>query len=317
MEMDEFVTIVLDIQAEIKKSFYIYEDKKISVHASVALSLEDKESIITTADMALSELKKRKSEFLIYSKSLGLEKEIEENLKWSSKLKLALEEDRVVPFFQPILNNKTGKIEKCEALVRLIDTDGTVVSPFRFLGVAKKTKQYLAITKMVVQKTFETFKDESLEFSINLTMEDILSDEIATLLDDMIERHGGGRVVFEIVESEGIEDFQKITSFIKKSKECHCKIAIDDFGTGYSNFEYLIRLNPDYIKIDGSMIKEIDADIDKQEIVKTIIDFAKKRNLKTIAEFVSSKEIFDKVVELGIDYSQGYYIGEPKGSLLG
>ncbi|MGE3593459.1 MAG: EAL domain-containing protein [Arcobacter sp.] len=97
-----------------------------------------------------------------------------------------------------------------------------------------------------------------------------------------------------------------------KVRKLGCKIAIDDFGSGYSNFEYLIRLNADYIKIDGSLIKDILINKNNQEIVITIVDFAKRQGFKTIAEFVSSKEIFEKVKELGIDYAQGYYINEPK-----
>lgn len=94
-----------------------------------------------------------------------------------------------------------------------------------------------------------------------------------------------------------------------------CKIAIDDFGSGYSNFEYILKLDADYIKIDGSLIKDIDHNKDSQDIVKTIVSFAKLKNISTIAEFVSSKEIYEKVVELGVDYSQGYYFGKPEFEL--
>ena len=169
----------------------------------------------------------------------------------------------------------------------------------------------------MIENTFEKFRNLDAEFSINLTVEDILSDEIISLLDEKVkDERFATRVVYEIVESEGIENLEQVTEFIAKSKECSCSIAIDDFGTGYSNFDYLVKLSPNFLKIDGSMIRDIDTNRDSEEIVKTIIDFAKKRNMLTIAEFVSSKTIFDKVVSLGIDYSQGYYIGEPKEELL-
>jgi len=317
MERNTFVELVKEIQEKIKHTDFGVEDKKISLQVSVALSFEESDTLVQTVDLALSEIKKRKTGFLVYEKSLGLEKEIEKNLEWDTKLKKALQEDRIIPFFQPIYNNKSGRIEKYEALVRMIDINGDVISPFKFLGVAKKTKQYIAITKEVINKTFEMFDGKGYEFSINLTVEDILSDEVNSLLEEKIMKYGKGRLVFEIVESEGIENLDEVTHFIKKAKECDCKIAIDDFGTGYSNFEYLIKMSPDFIKIDGSMIRDIDKNIDNEEIVKTIIEFAKKRGLKTIAEFVSSKEVFEKVVELGIDYSQGYYIGEPKNGIDG
>ncbi len=133
---------------------------------------------------------------------------------------------------------------------------------------------------------------------------------------EMLKKYDiASRVVFEIVESEGIEDFKEINNFIDKVKELGCKIAIDDFGSGYSNFEYLIKLNADYIKIDGSLIKDILIKKSNEEIVITIIDFAKRQGFKTIAEFVSTKEIFEKVKDLGIDYAQGYYIDEPSSTI--
>jgi EAL domain-containing protein (putative c-di-GMP-specific phosphodiesterase class I) len=121
----------------------------------------------------------------------------------------------------------------------------------------------------------------------------------------------GERVTFEIVESESIDNFFKVLEFIKNVKSYGCKIAIDDFGTGYSNFEYLLKLKADYIKIDGSMIREIDTNKEAQLVVSTIVDFAKKIGMKTVAEFVENESIFKTVKSLGIDYSQGYYFSVP------
>lgn len=120
------------------------------------------------------------------------------------------------------------------------------------------------------------------------------------------------QITFEIVESEGIEDFEEIKNFIKKIKSLGCKIAIDDFGTGYSNFEYIIKLNVDFIKIDGSLIKNIHLDNNLYLTVKTIVGFAKALNIKTVAEFVHNEDVLKCVKELEIDYSQGFFIDEPK-----
>jgi PAS domain S-box-containing protein/diguanylate cyclase (GGDEF)-like protein len=317
MEREHFLDLIESVMAQAETYEYTFNDIHISIKLSVAISFEPKNTIIQSVDMILVELKKRKLNYLIYDKSLGIEEEVKNNIEWNRKLKEALQDDRIINFYQPIFNNHTGKIEKYESLVRMIDRDGTIISPFKFLEIAKKTKQYIALTKKVIENTFEMFKDEEIEFSINLTMEDILSPEINSILDyRMSDPRFRSRVVFEIVESEGLEKDQEVAEFIRKVKKNGCKIAIDDFGTGYSNFDYLIKLSPNYIKIDGSMIKNITTDHNSEEVVKTIIEFAKKRKLKTIAEFVSSKEIFDKVLELGIDYSQGYYIGEPKNILV-
>ncbi len=317
MPHDAFLEFIERIVRKSDVFEYHFNDATISIKLSVALSFEPKETIMQSADIILAELKKRNLNFLIYDRSLGIEAEIEHNMEWNKKLKTALKEDKIICYYQPILNNHTGKIEKYESLVRMIDSDGSIVSPFKFLHIAKKSKQYLSITKKVIEHSFEKFKDEECEFSINLTMEDITSVEINALLDfKLSDKRYKGRVVYEVVESEGIEKVEPVYEFIKKAKEASCKIAIDDFGTGYSNFEYLIKLSPHYIKIDGSMIKNITSNKDSEEVVRTIIDFAQKRHLKTIAEFVSSKEIYEKVIELGIDYSQGYFIGEPKAELV-
>ncbi len=160
------------------------------------------------------------------------------------------------------------------------------------------------------------FHKKEFEFSVNLTIDDILNIEIQDYIFELLNKYGiGERVVFEIVESESIENFNQVVSFIRNVKEFGCKIAIDDFGTGYSNFEYLMKLEADYIKIDGSMIKNIDTDNNAKMVVETIVNFAKKMNMKTIAEFVENEEILKIVNELGIDYSQGYYFSAPKPEL--
>ena len=146
-----------------------------------------------------------------------------------------------------------------------------------------------------------------------MTIKDIKDKDVSSFIIKKLEEYNiGSRVVFEIVESEGIDNFEDINAFIDKVKNLGCKIAIDDFGSGYSNFDYLIKLNANYIKIDGSLIKDILLNKNTLEIIITIIDFAKRQGFKTIAEFVSSEEIYLKVKELGIDYVQGYYISEPK-----
>lgn len=189
---------------------------------------------------------------------------------------------------------------------------GKVVSPYLFLDISKKSGQYSRLTKRMIRKTFDYFKNNDYEFSLNLTFEDISMESTYRYVIDNIKKYNlASRIVIEIVESEKIQDFSLVNHFFEEIKELGCKIAIDDFGSGYSNFEYLIKLEADYIKIDGSLIKDILVNKGNENIIRMIIKFAKDQGIKTIAEFVSSKEIFDKVKELGVDYAQGYYIQEP------
>ena len=132
------------------------------------------------------------------------------------------------------------------------------------------------------------------------------------IVNAMEKTNTAKQITFEIVESEGIESFAEVSNFIKKAKKLGCKIAIDDFGTGYSNFEYIIKLDVDYIKIDGSLIKNINSDNNLYLTVQTIVGFAKALKIKTVAEFVHNEEVLNCVKNLDIDYSQGFFIDEPK-----
>ena len=315
-DREHFIRFVKLITDWISSTPLLIKGKEIYIQMSFSLSFEEKNSLKKTANI-IKRYAKVNKDIHVYDKKLEIEKVYEKNIMWTKKLKKAFESDSIVPYYQAIYNLKTDKIEKYEALVRLIDEDGIAISPYFFLDIAKKSKQYLKLTKQVVKKSFEYFKDKDYEFSINLTFEDIKSKNISSFVIEMIKEYNiASRVVFEIVESEGIEDFTQVNNFIDTVRTLGCKIAIDDFGSGYSNFEYLIKLNADYIKIDGSLIKDILLNKNNQEIVITIVDFAKRQGFKTIAEFVSSKEIFDKVKELGLDYAQGYYIHEPKPEIL-
>ena len=313
--LNEFITMVQTIHSILNSEPLHVKDKTIVISVTTSLSSESKKSLLTTADIAKNHAKNTKTLFCHYSKEIELAREYEQNIYWASKIKQALDEDKITAFFQPILNNKTQKIEKYEALVRIVDGD-EIISPAHFLDIAKKTHQYIDITKRVIDASFKLFETNNLDFSINLTHEDILSDELKYHLWQAIHTYNmQGRLILEIVESEGLKDSRSIQNFLSKAKECGCRLAIDDFGTGYSNFEYLITLGATYIKIDGSIIQKIHENNGAMDVVQAIITFAKARGMQTVAEFVSSKEIFDTVCELGIDYSQGYYIGEPKAHL--
>lgn len=315
-DKDKFLKNIEYISKTIGKVSISIKGRELYIQLSYVFSFEPKENLLETVNI-IKRYSKTNKNTIIYDRDLELEKDYEKNIFWTLKIKKALDEDKIVPYFQAIYNLKTNKIEKYEALVRLIDGNN-VISPYYFLDISKKSKQYLQLTKTMIEKTFEYFKDKDFEFSINLTFEDIKSEYISSFIIELLKKYKiGHRVVFEIVESEGIDSFRKINEFFVIIREYGCKIAIDDFGSGYSNFEYLAKLNVDYIKIDGSLIKDILINTSSQNIVSMLVNFAKGQKVKTIAEFVSNKDILNKVRELGIDYVQGYYIKEPIASIDG
>jgi len=266
--------------------------------------------------MAIVAARNEFKNIVLYTKSLSLNDEYENNIKWIKEIKDAISEDRITMFYQPIVDNNDTNHKKYETLIRLIDKQGQVITPFYFLEIAKKAKLYKQLTKIVIRKSFEAFKDNDYEFSINITIDDILDKEITNYIIETLKKYNISKhVIFEIVESESIENFEQVENFISMIKKFGCRISIDDFGTGYSNFEHLMRLQADYIKIDGSIIKEITTDKRSALITSVIVAFAKEMNIKTIGEFVETKEINDKLIDLGVDKAQGYYFDKPQAEL--
>lgn len=293
------------------------EATTLRLEVSGSISFESVEELLTSADVALKQVKRRQDRLLVYTPEFSISKEFERNLLWSEKLKKAIEQERIVAYYQPIIAATTGRICKHEALVRLVDEEGVIYSPYHFLTVAKRSKQYRSITKAMIRSAFVTVSTLQEGVSINLSIDDMLDPILQNYLEEMLERYAvGSKVVLELLESEGIENFEAVEAFIAKMKGYGCRIAIDDFGTGYSNFGYLMRLRADFIKIDGSMIRQLEHDRNARIIVEAIVGFAKRMGIETVAEFVESEAIFNIIREIGIDYAQGYYFSPPVASPL-
>ena len=295
-----------------------YQDISIFIDFTIASTSDmDNENMFSKVSMALKYAKQMNLPFWIYEDRMNFEDEYERNLKLSSIVRQAALQSNIVPYFQAILDVNTGKVTKYECLARLIDASGKILSPVLFIPIAKKIKVYNIVTQTIIEKSFATFEDNNLEFSINLSIEDIMSSSIFNFIMNKLKTSiAASRVTFEILESDAIEDFKKVERFISEVKRYGAKIAIDDFGSGYSNFAYLTHMSADYIKIDGSLIQNMDVDKNALIVVETITNFAKKLGIKTIAEYVHSSIIMDKVKELGIDYAQGFYIDEPSLEFL-
>ena len=294
-------------------SFYL------SISIGVARNCKDsavQNNLLSKAEYALRMAKKRDISILFLDENIELYNKLKENKKLIEELKNALISNNLLIYGQKLINNISKK-EKYEILMRVKLEDGSILTPYSFLKEAKKAKLYLGMTRMLVKKACEYFKGKDIDFNLNLTLEDIKDQYTMDFIVNTMEKTNTAKqITFEIVESEGIESFTEVSNFIKKAKKLGCKIAIDDFGTGYSNFEYIIKLDVDYIKIDGSLIKNINTDNNLYLTVQTIVGFAKALKIKTVAEFVHNEEVLNCVKNLDIDYSQGFFIDEPKELIL-
>ncbi len=299
------------LSLKITKDRILCEDVEVDTTLTIG-AVQAKKNLLKLASIACKEAKMRRISYTIYDKNSHKDEEYHYNMTMNHILKEALAKDYVVPFFQPIMNLHTHRIEKFETLMRIRKEDGEFYLPCEFLNIAKHSKLYSKLSMSLIQKAFETFQISSNGFSINLSYLDMTNIVTTTFIIEKLEEFTiGPWVIFEILESDGIENYEAIVNFIDQVKSYGAKIAIDDFGAGYSNFERLTELRVDLIKIDGSLIKNIDKNEEARIIVETIVSFAKKLGISTVAEYVHSRQILECVKEIGIDFAQGYYIGKP------
>ena len=312
---DEFISELCTI---FKNRPIRIEELDIDVFINVTLGISiAQDEPIKAATIALKKAKKANMKFFVYNNEIDTKEIIKKSMYWREKLKTAIEEDAVVPFYQPIFN-RNNEIVKYETLMRIKDVnekgETVYLSPFLFLDISVKTKQYLQLSNQIISKAFLDLSKTKRQITFNLSFKDILDTDFIISLDkniDKLENENKQRVVFEILESDYISDYTLLEDFILKYRKQGVKIAIDDFGTGYSNFAHILKIRPNYIKIDGSLIKNINNDKNSYEMVKSIVDFSKALNIKVVAEFVHSKEVYENLLDLGVDEFQGFYLGEP------
>ncbi|MBN2895795.1 MAG: EAL domain-containing protein [Campylobacterales bacterium] len=287
-------------------------DMTLPVQVSIGLA-GGGDDLFMRATSALHKAKYDESGKISFDASLPIKQAYKEKFAMVKTLHRAVMDCRIVAYYQPIVENSSKHIVKYETLARLIDQNGTVMTPGSFLNIAKKAHLYHVISQTIFQQACATFRHRLESFTFNIERDDILNQKTCAYLLEMIDSFSEPqRVVIELVETEQMVQTQSFTQFITELKKRGCKLSIDDFGTGYSNFEYLTRLEPDIIKIDGSLIKNIRTMPRSRIIVEAIVQFAQKMGIQTVAEYVENEEIFELVSALGITYSQGYYFGKPQ-----
>ncbi len=293
-------------------------DVELNLTFTAGIDIGHTQDLLRNAKMAVQEVRQGgRNQFMFFDDSSPFLKLQEENLLWVHKLQEAIEKDMLKPFFQPIINNHTGQIEKYECLAR-IDDGEEIFSPWKFVTAAERTGFLSNITKNMINKSCEMFADTTFEFSINITNHDLLQDYLLNYFLQKIEQYAiePERIILEVLEDITFVTERNTIEQLRAFKEHGFQIAIDDFGSENSNFSRFLEFDPDYIKIDGSFIRDMATNTKSRAITEAIVTFAKKSEIKVIAEFVHDQTTFELVHAMGIDYSQGYYIGEPRAHLL-
>jgi PAS domain S-box-containing protein/diguanylate cyclase (GGDEF)-like protein len=320
MILDDFEQLAKHIATTILATRFSSNHQEVLLRVTTGIAFAasvDPKSLVIKADIALREARAARKPYLFFREADGIDARYQNNIKWAKLLQEAIKYDRIIPYFQPIYDHRNPNNRHYEVLARLADNRGTIISPYQFIDLAKATRQYPAITKAIIQKSFSLFKDLPNEISINLDVEDMLDLQTTTMIQEQLEKYNmNHKVAFEVLENHSLENHTAAVQFLKTLKKAGCKLAVDDFGSGYSNFAYVLSLDFDYLKIDASLIRNIDQDANSQSIVKSIVAFAQDMGIKTVAEFVHSESVFTTVQQYNIDFSQGYYIAKPSPWLL-
>lgn len=295
-------------------------DKHIYVNVNVNMGHLVLGSGETSVDRALQNLtialdmarKKGKDRCETYHEEWNHEQRYQENIFWSGKVAAAIANKGFLPYFQPIRCNTSKSINKFECLVRMLD-NGNVIGPAKFLGSAEDSSRMVEIRRILFDQGLALFSRLPQEISFNLHEQDLTDPGLVRSLMFTCNKHkvDPRRITLELLESIDTESGNQFVQCINELKANGFRIALDDFGVHYSNFHKLFIIKPDFIKIDGTFIKNLDTDETSYKITSMITLLALDLGSQVVAEFVHSESVQKKIEELGIQFSQGYLFGAP------
>ncbi len=326
-----------------------YEKESIDAAESIRKAVEGHRfingSIRTTVSIGITlypshgktsrELFAHSSAAIIHAKELGQNRyfifstddtyldQVHSAIEEKGRILTAIEEDRIVPWFQPILNLHSGEINHYEALARLLKRDGSIIPPNLFIPTAERYGLISSIDRIITKKSLDMQSrlkkmGKKLSFSMNLSAKHLADEDMLGFLQKTISKTKADYdcIVFEITETAAIQNMSRAIYFVKALKEMGCRFSLDDFGVGYTSFAQLIEMDVDFLKIDGSFVRRLPDSKRDRILVKTITDMAQSLGIQTIAEFVDREETLQILKELRIDYAQGYLIGKPSPFLI-
>ena len=317
-EIQDVQKEVFRIQSSITKNSFLINGIEHRINVTMGVVEHDIGNMIQKAEIALREARKMsRNRVQVYSDTLAVIAQIKENTKWTKWLKDALDHDKLIAYFQPIVECKTGSIIKYETLVRL-EHDGVIYTPYLFLATARYAGLLYQITQRMFDQACAKFASNTLGFTINITDQDLIESGFVDFIELTRTRYGieADRIYFEILEDSSILANPIAEKHLNELTALGYHLCLDDFGVQCSNFAQLGNLDLDIVKIDGIYIKDIDVNKKSQVVTESILFFTHKIGVKTVAEFVHSAQVYEIVKAMGIDYAQGYFLGEPKPDLV-
>lgn len=292
---------------------YYFNIEDISINLTCTCGIASSPNALVKAHAAMKEARAiGKNRYHVFQDNSDYLSRQKNNIEWMRKIRIALNEQRIIPYFQPIIDNQTLQIVKYEALARIIE-EGEAITPYYFLEPAKLVGLLPNITRVMLEQCFAIFTDKHTSFSVNITEEDLQNSDFPLMLGDLSEKYDidPSRVTLEILENISVNGTNESILQLRELSRMGYTIAIDDFGSDKSNFYRIHSMQVDMIKIDGAYIQDIDSNMTSELIVRSIVSLAQAMGIPTVAEYVCSESIYKKVKNMGVNYSQGFYFGEP------
>lgn len=276
-------------------------------------AVRNQSNALMLAGMALIHAKNTNQSLVLYEPSLNLPHYFRSYINIFNLLSNALAHDQVKVFFQPILDVRSGRVIKYETLARLLDEDGRIVSsPDEFMPIAYQSRLCHKLTRVMVRKVIQAIRHSNHIISINISVKDLFDlQTLNYMIKTLRESDVGSQIELELLEQQMISNYRLAAAYITQLKSCVSQIGMDDLGKLYSNFDRLLGLPLDFVKIDGMVIEAIERDSDARTIVEGVISFAQQKGLQVIAEHCSTQAICDMVTLMGVHLMQGFHIGEP------
>ncbi len=308
--------------------FYQTQDNTFSIRASIGLTTIKPDhstinDVLTEVDIACYTAKDSgRNGYVIYDAEDVETKQREGEMLYLPMLQTALKNDRFVLYTQPIASTNAGTknpFHHYECLLRLIDDDGEIVTPYKFIVAAERYDLINDIDRWVIESAFsqiDKLRGTALEntiFSINLSGQSAVDSSMPDFIEEKLTEHNinSSNICFELTETAVISNFAQAQKLIAFARNRGCTIALDDFGAGASSYGYLKNLEVDYLKIDGQFVKEMTSNKVDFEMVRSMNAVGKALGIKTIAEFVESEDIMQELASINVDFAQGYHIGKP------
>lgn len=321
VDSKKVVEIAEIIQQKLSNYNFTVDKQAVNLGCSVGISYIDgstdnPEDYLMYADSALYVAKHRGRNIVhVYNPEDIESEELRENVDWAHRIRQAMTKNQLVLHFQPIVKISTRQVAYYEALIRMQDESGKLVMPGRFINALEKTGDIAMLDRWVIKRSVAMLRQHPQlnNLAINLSARAFRDESLVPMIRESLASASvdGHKITFELTENASLMNLKTTRRVISELHELGCSFAVDDFGSGFSSFAYLKDLPADYIKLDGSFIRNLHKDKVDQALVRSIIEVVQTLGRKTVAEFVENEEILEFLAKNGVDYAQGYHIGRP------